>query len=57
MKFLTSRGDLHLGNLGLTGYGDFRYYDPAHGSHTEHLNAPSKLFKDLERHSYDDIEI
>lgn len=40
MKYLTGRTDLHLGNIGLTGYGEFRYYDPAYGGHESDINAP-----------------
>jgi hypothetical protein len=38
MKYLTGRTDLHLGNLGLTGYGELRYFDPAHSSWMSELN-------------------
>jgi hypothetical protein len=40
MKYLTSRTDLHLGNIGLTNYGEFRYYDPAYGDWQSDINAP-----------------
>lgn len=30
VKYLTNRTDLHMGNIGFTGYGDFRYYDPVY---------------------------
>lgn len=30
VKYLTERKDLHMGNIGLTGYGDFRYFDPVY---------------------------
>lgn len=29
MKYLTGRYDLHMGNIGLTNYGVFKYFDPA----------------------------
>lgn len=41
-KYLTNRGDLHLGNLGLTNYGKFVYFDPAHESWEDGLNVPSR---------------
>lgn len=30
MKYITDRVDLHLGNIGVTGYGELRYFDPAY---------------------------
>lgn len=38
MKYLTGRTDLHMGNLGVTTYGELRYYDPAYGSHESEIN-------------------
>ena len=32
VKYLTGRTDLHMGNIGFTGYGHFRYYDPVYGA-------------------------
>jgi hypothetical protein len=29
LKVITNRTDLHMGNIGITGYGDLRYFDPA----------------------------
>jgi len=31
VKYLTNRKDLHTGNIGLTDYGDFRFFDPSYG--------------------------
>jgi len=38
VKYLTGRTDLHMGNLGVTAYGDFRYFDPAFESWTSNVN-------------------
>lgn len=38
MKYLTGRTDLHLGNLGVTAYGEFRYFDPAFEDWTSNVN-------------------
>ncbi len=37
-KVVTSRGDLHMGNLGITGYGTFCFFDPAHQDWTDRIN-------------------
>lgn len=42
IKFITGRGDLHMGNLGVTSYGDLRYYDPSHEDWTDAINVPEK---------------
>jgi len=39
MKYLTGRTDLHMGNLGVTPYGQLRYYDPAFSGHTSEINT------------------
>ncbi len=44
-KFITDRGDLHLGNLGLTNYGKFIYFDPSHEfweNNDNVVNTPSR---------------
>lgn len=38
MKYLTSRTDLHTGNLGVTNHGEFRYFDPAYREYTSEFN-------------------
>ena len=56
-KHLTDRNDLHLGNLGITNYGKFIYFDPSHEyweNNKEILNTPNRDSVDfLER---DDVE-
>ena len=41
-KYLTGRGDLHMGNIGVTNYGNFKYFDPSHGDWENDLNTPSR---------------
>lgn len=38
VKYLTGRTDLHMGNLGVTAYGDFRYFDPAFEGWNSNVN-------------------
>jgi hypothetical protein len=38
VKYLTSRTDLHMGNLGVTNQGDLRYFDPAFKEWTSEIN-------------------
>jgi hypothetical protein len=38
MKYLTGRTDLHIGNLGVTGYGELRYFDPSFSDWTSNIN-------------------
>lgn len=39
MKFLTGRTDLAMRNLGLTGYGEFRYFDPAYTGYDSEISS------------------
>jgi len=43
IKYLTGRGDLHAGNLGLTNYGVFRYFDPSFIDWQKRLNLGEKF--------------
>jgi len=37
MKYLTSRTDVHFGNLGITNFGEFRYFDPSHSKSKDRI--------------------
>jgi hypothetical protein len=39
MKYLTGRTDLHMGNIGVTSYGELRYYDPAYAGLQSDINT------------------
>lgn len=38
-KFLTERGDLHIGNLGLTNTNILQHFDPFHENHKDKINV------------------
>jgi isocitrate dehydrogenase kinase/phosphatase len=44
VKFITGRTDSILGNLGVTRYGQFRFFDPDSSMYTEdfHLRKPER---------------
>ena len=39
MKYLTGRTDLHANNIGITGNGELRYFDPSFSGYTSWINA------------------
>jgi len=57
-KHFTDRNDLHLGNLGITNYGKFIYFDPSHeeweNDEEKVLNTPSRDSVDFLKH--DNVE-
>lgn len=38
IKFLTHRGDIHAGNIGITNQHELRYFDPSHSAWKHNLN-------------------
>lgn len=40
-KYITNRGDLHMGNLGVTSFGELRFFDPSHHSWQQDINMPA----------------
>lgn len=38
IKYITDRGDLHLGNIGITSSGYLRYFDPSHKAYKDYIN-------------------
>jgi hypothetical protein len=56
-KFITDRADLHLGNLGLTNYGKFIYFDPSHEfweNNADVINTPVR--DDIDFMERDNVE-
>ncbi len=52
-KYLTGRTDLHMGNLGVTAYGNFRYFDPAFEGWTSNVNMGGGIIPKAERSEID----
>lgn len=56
-KHITDRNDLHLGNLGMTNYGKFIYFDPSHEfweNNSDIINTPSR--DDIDFLEQDNVE-
>lgn len=43
MKYLTNRGDLHIGNLGVANYGELRFFDPAFEGYGDIVNVGREI--------------
>lgn len=58
-KYITGRGDLHLGNIGLTNYGKFVYFDPSHSyweKNKDVVNTPSRDDVDFQERNWNEPE-